>query len=112
MTSKPKHLALIIVFIGLLTTPAGADEHLGDPTADVRAPHHPGLLLAGGSSLVATSGQEAAPSPESPSPAPELVVTEPLHDFGRVLDGTEIVHDFLIENRGAGDLAIDQVRTG
>jgi hypothetical protein len=112
MTAKLERLTLIIVFIGLLTTPVGAYEHLAGPPPGGRTLHDAGLLLAGGSSMLATGSQKTASSPESPSPAPEMVVTEPLHDFGRVLDGTEIVHDFLVENRGAGDLAIDQVRTG
>ena len=63
-----------------------------------------GLLAAGAQALAAQN---------EPHPAlPELNVLQPLFDFGRVLEGTEVNHDFLLENRGTGDLAIDQVRTG
>jgi hypothetical protein len=41
-----------------------------------------------------------------------LIAAQPLFEFGRVLEGTEVVHDFLIVNRGSGDLRIDQVLTG
>ncbi len=63
-----------------------------------------GLLAAGAQALAAQN---------EPQPAlPEVNVVDPLFDFGRVLEGTEVIHDFLLENRGTGDLAIDQVRTG
>ena len=69
-------------------------------------------LFLGVFGLLATGAQALAAQDESHPAVPEMIVVQPLFDFGRVLEGTEVVHDFLVENRGTGDLAIDQVRTG
>ena len=69
-------------------------------------------LVLGFFGLLATGAQSLAAQNEPQPAVPEMIVAESLFDFGRVLEGTEVVHDFLVENRGTGDLAIDQVRTG
>jgi hypothetical protein len=43
---------------------------------------------------------------------PVTEIAEKLYDFGEVADGSEVVHDFLIKNRGAGELTISEVKTG
>ncbi len=71
------------------------------------------LALALGIFGLLAAAAPAAAAQEEPQPAmPEMIVVDALFDFGRVLEGTEVVHDFLVENRGSGDLAINQVRTG
>jgi hypothetical protein len=35
-----------------------------------------------------------------------------MYSFSPVLDGTEITHDFVIQNKGDAPLAIEKVRTG
>ena len=82
MITKMKHAALTLGLLILLVVPAGAKNSTDDPENDR-----------------ASSG-------------PELVVAEPLFEFERVLDDESVEHDFLIANRGAGPLAIHQVRTG
>jgi hypothetical protein len=37
---------------------------------------------------------------------------ETQHEFSPVLDGTEIVHDFVIQNKGTATLTVDRVKTG
>ncbi len=69
-------------------------------------------LVLGFFGLLATGAQTLAAQNEPQPAVAEMIVAEPLFDFGRVLEGTEVIHDFLLENRGTGDLAIDQVRTG
>ena len=50
------------------------------------------------------AAEEAAP--------PSIMIPEPLFTFDTVVDGSEVVHDFRIYNRGAGELAIEKVQTG
>jgi len=45
-------------------------------------------------------------------PSPSIVVPESRYTFQPVLDGTEIIHDFVIQNKGDGPLEIEKVRTG
>jgi hypothetical protein len=37
---------------------------------------------------------------------------ETLYEFSPVLDGTKVVHDFVIQNKGNGTLKVDRVKTG
>jgi len=37
---------------------------------------------------------------------------EPKYDFGRVVEGTEVLHDFVIQNKGDGDLHIKRIKSG
>ena len=41
---------------------------------------------------------------------PAAVVVQPSHDFGSVLEGTEIKHDFIVENHGSAVLEIQKVK--
>lgn len=41
---------------------------------------------------------------------PHLVVLESVHDFGSVLVGNAIMHDFILENQGDGVLEIISVK--
>lgn len=43
---------------------------------------------------------------------PEAVVAEKSHDFGPVLEGNKIVHEFVMQNAGDAPLDIEAVRTG
>jgi hypothetical protein len=44
--------------------------------------------------------------------APDAVAVEPVFEFKPVLDGDEVVHDFVIQNKGSADLEIQRVQTG
>ena len=37
---------------------------------------------------------------------------EPKYDFGRVVEGTEVLHDFVIQNKGDADLYVKRVKSG
>ncbi len=112
MKARLKTFMLTLGVVGLLGLPVAG--HSGD---GIQATGHDPvgskeILLAGSGSLVVT-GSKAPAAPETPQTAtPEVVVTKPLFDFGRVLDGTEVSHAYLLENRGSGDLAIEKVLTG
>jgi hypothetical protein len=43
---------------------------------------------------------------------PPVLVPESLYKFGPVLEGTEIKHDFIVQNKGTAPLKIEKVRTG
>ena len=43
-------------------------------------------------------------------PNPHLVVPERVYDFGSVLVGADIRHDFILENQGEGVLKISSVK--
>lgn len=43
---------------------------------------------------------------------PAVVVPEAVYTFPRVVDGTQVVHDFILKNRGSATLKIQSVKTG
>lgn len=57
----------------------------------------------------AVSGGQAA---DSGAPAPAAFAPEAIYEFDPVLDGAEVVHDFVIRNKGNAELNITKVRTG
>jgi hypothetical protein len=56
------------------------------------------------------TGQEAISADQTAQP--EIVIPDPLFTFENVVDGTEVVHDFPVYNRGTGDLEIAKIQTG
>ncbi len=46
------------------------------------------------------------------SNGPEMVVPEPSYTFEQVLEGEEVLHDFIIQNKGTSDLIIKKVKPG
>ncbi|MFP4033060.1 MAG: hypothetical protein ACLFRG_19085 [Desulfococcaceae bacterium] len=57
------------------------------------------LLIAGAGTAVAAE-------------APVAKVPEPVYEFESVLDGDQVVHDFVIRNDGAAMLEIARIKTG
>ena len=43
---------------------------------------------------------------------PSAYFPETSYEFSPVLDGTEVVHEFVIQNKGADLLKVDRVKTG
>jgi len=43
---------------------------------------------------------------------PSIFVPESSFKFGPVLEGTEITHDFIVQNKGTTPIKIEKVRTG
>jgi archaellum component FlaG (FlaF/FlaG flagellin family) len=56
-----------------------------------------------------TSGGTNATHQAAP---PNIMIPDPLFTFDAVVDGTEVVHDFRVYNRGTGGLIIEKVQTG
>jgi hypothetical protein len=45
-------------------------------------------------------------------PSPSVFVPESRYKFPTVLDGVEVTHDFIIQNKGDAELVIEKVKTG
>lgn len=73
------------------------------------------LAMAGAPTALADSqartNNEAVPAAEPQSP-PQTVVPERSFNFGRVEGGQTLTHDFLIYNKGIGELLIRRVAPG
>ena len=69
----------------------------------------PPLVNAAGSALATDKIDQEAISTDQ---KPQIAIPDPLFTFPNVVDGTQVVHDFPVYNRGAGELAISKVQTG
>ncbi len=47
-----------------------------------------------------------------PTGGPSLVISNPTYEAGKVLEGSEIVHTFVLKNEGTKDLIIKNVKPG
>ena len=54
---------------------------------------------------VAASAEDASPQ------APQAFLPQNIWEFDTVVEGSEVVHEFAIQNKGTGDLDIARVRT-
>ncbi|UCD80499.1 MAG: hypothetical protein JSW26_03450 [Desulfobacterales bacterium] len=43
---------------------------------------------------------------------PSAFFPETNYEFSPVLDGTSVIHDFVIQNKGTGTLKVERVKTG
>ncbi|MEJ5357860.1 MAG: MauE/DoxX family redox-associated membrane protein [Desulfobacterales bacterium] len=43
---------------------------------------------------------------------PEAFLPQPHHDFGTAIEGDIVRHEFVVQNRGAGELRIEKIKTG
>jgi len=43
---------------------------------------------------------------------PAAALAEPTYNFGNVVDGTIVTHDFILQNKGDGELIIKDVKPG
>ena len=112
MKAKQRHFMLALGIVSLLMLPAFVQSGDDFRTTDYDPVKANSFLLAGSGSMLVTGSQTPTGPKDTPIVAPELFVEAPMFYFGRVLDGTEVAHEFLIENRGSGDLAIEKVLTG
>jgi hypothetical protein len=49
---------------------------------------------------------------ESPPASPSAFISQPEYTFEPVVDGTQVMHDYVIQNRGTKTLEIQKVKTG
>ncbi len=62
------------------------------------------LILLVGLSVVSYGGVEEGQA--------KAVISNNIFEFKPVLDGTEVVHDFVIQNTGTATLEIEKIETG
>jgi hypothetical protein len=64
--------------------------------------------------VLAEKKVEAAAAEVTPqaAEAPAVLWPETTWEFGPVVEGKKIVHDFVIQNKGAGLLRVESVKTG
>jgi hypothetical protein len=46
------------------------------------------------------------------SSSPLAQIDRPIYEFDPVVDGVQVIHDYVIQNKGTGTLEIQKVRTG
>ena len=68
-------------------------------------------ILAAFAVIVLLAGAPAGGSPAEPGPSPKIHFPEERYAFSPVMEGADITHDFVVENRGAQTLSISQVKT-
>ena len=51
-------------------------------------------------------------SETTPAPAPKAILTESIHVFEPVVEGTVVSHDFILENGGDAPLIIESIKAG
>ena len=71
-----------------------------------------GCVLAATLILALQAHAQSTASPTAPSgPQPRIQAVAPTYDFGTVLEGTPVKHEFTVKNAGKADLVIGQVQT-
>ena len=65
------------------------------------------LVVTIGVVLFATAGISAQDETQ-----PRAFYPETLYEFTPVLDGSKVVHEFLVQNKGLAPLNIERVKTG
>lgn len=97
MTSRRNMAMIMAVILVMMAGPILA----ADPPAGLAAGQPP-----------AKPGGAAATAAVSTGPQPELFMAETNFDFGTVKPDTEVTHEFLVENKGKGELLIESVTPG
>jgi hypothetical protein len=131
LPKKIQTLFILVLFMGLLISQAHGEEpspaRVSEPEEVPLAPVPE--VAAPNAAPSDARDADAAPvlSPESPGPEtappqqglpvlemawPAAFIPEPEFEFAPVVDGAQIVHDFIIENQGTTPLLIKDIRTG
>jgi hypothetical protein len=56
--------------------------------------------------------QTPSTTTQVPQESPSIKVPESTYDFGEIMEGGEVAHDFIVTNTGKAPLEINQVRPG
>lgn len=63
-------------------------------------------------SLICLLAVMVSPALAAESNRPMAHISAPDYEFEEILDGSKVLHDFIIQNRGRAELEITKVRTG
>ena len=81
-------VALFILFMGCEKEKANSEDNISQPK-----------------SVAESSSQQTKGSPS-------IFIPENSYEFAPVVDGIQVIHDFIVLNKGDGDLEIQRVKTG
>ena len=56
-------------------------------------------------------GSNAIGAKEETPVSSSALIIQPIFEFAPVVDGTEVVHDYIIQNKGSSTLEIQKVKT-
>ena len=70
------------------------------------------ILIADNATENSVDGEAATTKAAEKAAPPNIMIPDPLFTFDTVVDGSEVVHDFRVYNRGTGELTIEKVQTG
>ena len=62
--------------------------------------------------LLMVSGTLCFGADEAAKELPFAFAPEPEYKFTSALDGDEVIHDFILQNKGTAELKIERVQTG
>ncbi|MCU0590429.1 MAG: DUF1573 domain-containing protein [Desulfobacterales bacterium] len=80
--------------------------------------HHPAVAAVMLTALVLAvfpglaQAQPGSPGTGGSGPAASVFFPEKAFEFKPVIDGTKVIHEFIVMNKGAAPLVISDVRTG
>ena len=101
---KPMNRAIYWILITAMIVWAAP----GMATADGKAP----ALIADATANPSSGAETQESKTAENAPPPAIMIPDPLFTFDPVVDGSEVVHDFRVYNRGKGELKIEKVQTG
>jgi len=61
---------------------------------------------------ISASNVESVNSSQPSKEHPSIFIPENSYNFSPVVDGTQVTHDYIVLNKGDGDLEIKRVKTG
>jgi len=106
MTNRTINWFFGILFLCLLMNSA----HAAEPTAA-----NPQAEPVAENPQPAPAAADPQPDPTqaaAPKEIPSIQIPETTFDFGEVMEGNEIIHEFTVKNAGKGSLQIDKVQPG
>ncbi len=112
MSAKHVIIFLLMSLAVCLGGPVGATETPGDANTE-------GAQAAPSVSPAPTAKPQTSPAEATPEPtekadpaAPQAYIPQKNFTFPSTMDGSRVVHDFIIQNKGDAPLNITKVRTG
>ncbi|KJS32417.1 MAG: hypothetical protein VR64_06710 [Desulfatitalea sp. BRH_c12] len=70
-----------------------------------------GIVMAGMIIAWMATTAYAAGAPDGAADSPKAVFPQPSYEFQTIIEGQEIKHDFIVENRGDAPLSILRIQT-
>ena len=102
------HQFTLFVALTILAWPIAPSAHAGAAPVQSDRP----FVLAGTTPDNSTPNKPAGAKTGAKGAPANIMIPDPQFTFDPVVDGSEVVHDFRVYNRGKGDLVIEKIQTG